>query len=306
MNITMRQLKIFQSVARNLSYTKAAAELHLTQPAVSMQIKQLEDNLGLPLFEQMGKKIFLTEAGKEMIHYSYTISQQLEEIYEVFARLQGLEQGTLRLAVPGTANQFVTQFLAEFRRRHPAVNFNLDIANRRGLLNRLENNEIDLVIMGKPPDDMELVSECFMNNPLVVIAGPDHPLTKRKKIPLAELMENEFAVREEGSGTRIAMQRFLDEHNVVLKTSMEMTSNETLKQAVAAGLGLGIVSMHTLEMELTLQRLKVLKAEAFPIMRHWYIVYREGKRLSPIARTFRDFVVNDAVKLWSLAKLTAA
>lgn len=302
MNITMRQINIFQSVARNLSYTKAAAEMHLTQPAVSMQVKLLEENLGLPLFEQIGKRIYLTDAGKEMLHYSFSISRQLEEIREVFASLQGIERGVLRLAVPGTANQFVTQFLAEFRRQHPAISFQLDIANRKGLLRLLENNEIDLVIMGKPPESMELVSKRFMDNPLVVIAAHTHALAKRKKISLSELINHEFVVREPGSGTRIAMQRFFEEHKVGLKTNMEMSSNETLKQAVVAGLGLGIVSAHTLEMELALNRVKVLDVEHFPIMRHWYLVHREGKRLAPVGRAFHDFILSDATKLWPLAR----
>jgi DNA-binding transcriptional LysR family regulator len=300
MNITMRQLKVFQSVAQHLSYTKAAAELHLTQPAVSMQIRQLEENLGLPLFEQIGKKIHLTDAGREMIYYSHSISRQLEQIGEVFASLRGIERGTLNLAVPGTANQFVTRFLAEFCRRHPTINFNLGIANRKGLLDRLESNDTDLVIMGKPPQGMDLVSERFMDNPLVVIASPEHALVERDSIPLAELMDNEFVMREQGSGTRIALERFFDEHQVKLKTSMEMASNEAVKQAVAAGLGLGMVSIHTLEMELALQRVAILPVEQFPIMRHWYIVYRQGKRLSPAARAFRDFVLNDATALWPL------
>jgi DNA-binding transcriptional LysR family regulator len=297
----MRQLTVFQSVASHLSYTRAAADLHLSQPAVSMQIKQLEENLGLPLFEQIGKKIFLTDAGKEMVLYSRNISRQLEEIQEVFAHLQGLESGTLKLTVPGTANAFVTRFLAEFCHRHPTINFQLDIANRKGLIQRLEQNETDLVIMGTPPEGMGLVGERFMDNPLVAIASPDHTLVRQKSISLDQLVQHAFVVREQGSGTRIAMERFFEEHGIELKQSMEMASNESIKQAVAAGLGLGIVSLHTLEMELTLKRIAILKAEVFPIMRHWYIVYRDGKRLSPVAQAFKEFVLNDAVGLWALA-----
>lgn len=302
LNITMRQLTVFQSVAAHLSYTKAAAELHLTQPAVSMQIRQLEDNLGLPLFEQIGKKVYLTTAGQEMVHYSRAIAQQMTEIEEVFAGLKGVEGGTLKLAVPGTANAFMTRFLAEFCRRYPQIKLNLAIANRAGLLQRLTHNETDLVVMGQPPDDLDLVSRRFMDNPLVVIAAPDHPLAKRlKRVPLAKLLEQSFVIREPGSGTRIAMQRFFAEHDIELRASMEVSSNESIKQAVAAGLGLGIVSIHTLEMELALQRVAVLKAERFPIMRYWYIVHREGKRLAPVARAFMQFVADEAVPLWPLA-----
>ncbi|MFO1351388.1 MAG: LysR substrate-binding domain-containing protein [Gammaproteobacteria bacterium] len=305
MNITMRQLKVFQSVARHLSFTRAAAELFLTQPAVSMQVRQLEDTLGLPLFEQIGKKIFLTEAGREMVRYSRGISQQIEEIAEVFDQLRGVQRGTLRLSVPGTANHFVTKLLAEFCQRHAQITFNLDIANRKGLLDRLENNEADVVIMGKPPEEMDLVSDRFMDNPLVVIAQPGDALTKRTPVPLAELMQNSFVVREVGSGTRSAMERFFAEHGVTLKASMEMASNEAIKQAVAAGLGLGIVSVHTLELELALQRVAVIDCEAFPIMRHWYIVHRRGKRLSPIAEAFKAFVIGEAARLWPLGQATA-
>lgn len=301
MNITMRQLQVFQAVAKNLSYTKAAAELHLTQPAVSMQIKQLEDALGLPLFEQLGKKIYLSSAGAEMQHYSRAIGQQLAEIREVFAALKGLQRGTLALSAPSTANAFVTHLLAAFCQQHPEITFNLDIANRQGLLNRLEHNETDLVIMGQPPTDKDLSHEKFMDNPLVVIASAAHPLARRKAIPLAELMENEFLVREQGSGTRIAMERFFAAHDVSLHTRMELASNEAIKQAVSAGLGLGIVSIHTLELEMALGRVKVLEVESFPIMRHWYIVHRSGKRLAPVAQAFKAFVLTQAKSLWTLA-----
>ena len=301
MNITMRQLKVFLAVTSHLSYTKAADELHLTQPAVSMQIKQLEDTLGLPLFEQLGKRIHITAAGQEMLHYSRAILRQLEEIGEVFTQLRGLEGGTLRLSAPSTANQFVAGFLAEFNRRYPLINYNFKIANRKGLLEQLDNNDSDLVIMGKPPETAELISERFMDNPLVLIAPPDHPLTKRKNIRLSEIMVNKFVVREPDSGTRIAMERFFREHSITLQFTMEMASNEAVKQAVAAGLGLGLASVHTLEMELNLKRLRILSAEYFPIMRHWYIVYRKGKRLAPASEAFKTFVLNEAKALWPFA-----
>ena len=301
MNITMRQIQVFLSVAYHLSYTRAANVLHLSQPAVSMQIKQLEDNLGLPLFEQIGKKIYLTEAGQEMTRYAGAIEQQMESIQEVFAKLQGIERGTLKLSVPGTANQFVTLFLSKFCHHHPNINFQLNIANRKGLLDQLLNNQTDLVIMGKPPAEMELISERFMDNPLVVIAAPDHSLSKHKNIPLSILMENEFVVREPGSGTRIAMERFCAEHDIELRTSMEVSSNESINHAVAAGLGLGIVSLHTLQSELALKRVVILKVKNFPIMRYWYIVYRQGKHLSPVAQAFCDFILQDAPSLWSVA-----
>lgn len=303
MNITIRQINVFQAVVRHLSYTDAAAELHLTQPAVFMQIKQLESVVGLPLFETIGKKLFLTAAGTELIRFSRAISQQLEEMQEVFASLQGIERGTLTLSTSGTASPFMSRLLAVFTQRHPAIQLNLDIANRAGLLHHIDANEVDLVIMGRPPDKMDVVAEGFMVNPLVVIAPPDHSLVSRKQIPLPELMQNEFVVREQGSGTRIAMERFFAEHQVALKTSMETASNDSIKHAVSAGLGLGMLSIHMLDLELAAQRIAVLDVEHFPIMRHWYVVYRKGKRLSPVAQAFKDFVVQETERIWPLRQL---
>ncbi len=294
MNVTLRQLSVFESVARHLSFTRAAEELFLTQPAVSMQIKQLEENVGLPLFEQLGKKIFLTEAGRELYHYSRVIAQQLAEAEAVLEDLKGVTRGRLDISVASTANYFATRLLAAFVHRYEGISFSLDVTNRETLLRQLESNERDLVIMGKPPEGMDLATEAFMENPLVVIAAPDHPLAKERKIPLARLQEETFVVRERGSGTRIAMERFFAEHHAKLTAGMEMTSNEAIKQAVSAGLGLGIVSIHTLALELQLGCLTVLDVEDFPILRHWYLVHRAGKRLSPVAQAFREFVLSEA------------
>ena len=297
MHVTFRQLKVFESVARHLNFTRAAEELHLTQPAVSMQIKQLEQNVELPLFEHMGKKVFLTEAGNEMYHYSRSIAQLLGEADEVFEELKGMQRGHLAISVASTANYFATRLLAAFSKRFESITFSLDVTNRKTLMNQLEANEKDLVIMGKPPENIDLVAEPFMENPLVVIASPSHPLVGKKGIPLISLQEESFVVREHGSGTRIAMERFFAEHKVSLHTGMEMNSNEAIKLAVEAGLGLGIVSIHTMELELELKRLVVLDVELFPILRHWYVVYRQGKRLSPVAHAFRQFVLDEASKL---------
>jgi len=292
MNVTFRQLKVFQAVARQLSYTQAAQVLHLSQPAVSMQVKQLEENIGLPLFEQLGKKIYLTDAGREFYRYSLEIGHLLDEAEEIMESLKGIKGGRLAVSVATTANSFATRLLAEFSRKYGGVTISLDVTNRRGLLDQLQNNETDLVIMGRPPADLELVTEPFMDNPLVVIAPPTHPLALESSIPMKALQQETFVVREAGSGTRIAMERFFSEQGVRLTTGMEMTSNEAIKQAVEAGLGLGIVSIHTLELELETNRLVILDAENFPILRHWYLVHRQGKRLSPVAQAFRDFVLN--------------
>jgi DNA-binding transcriptional LysR family regulator len=296
-NITFRQLKIFEAVARHLSYTRASEELHLTQPAVSMQIKQLEQSVGLPLFEQLGKKVFLTEAGQEFSRYSTAISTQMAELEQVVDELKGLQRGRLTIAVATTANYFVPRLLATFCRQHSDVTVSLEVTNREQLLRALVENRTDLVIMGQPPAEMDLVAEQFMENPLVVIAPPDHPLARERRIPLRRLHEEIFLVREQGSGTRSAVERFFAANDMALSTPMEMSSNEAIKQGVEAGLGLGIVSLHTLAMELALRRLVILDAVKFPIMRYWYIVYREGKRLSLVAQGFREFVLRQARQL---------
>ncbi len=293
MNVTIRQLRVFDAVVRHLSYTRAAQELHLSQPAVSMQIKQLEENVGMPLFEQMGKKIYLTEAGIEFYTYSHNIALQLDEAAAVMEDMKGIHRGKLAVSVASTANYFATRLLANFAKQHEGITISLDVTNRKSLLNQLDQNETDLVIMGRPPLEMDLVTEAFMDNPLVIIAPPDHPLASEKEIPFKRIQQETFVVREQGSGTRIAMERFFAEKGAHLTTGMEMTSNEAIKQAVEAGLGLGIVSIHTLELELETNRLKVLDVELFPIMRHWYIVFRKGKRLSPVAQAFRRFVLEE-------------
>jgi len=294
MNLTLRQLKVFEAVARHRSYTRAAEELHLSQPAVSMQIKQLEDNLDTPLFEMVGKKVFLTGAGEEMYHYGRQVAQQLDEAETVLEDLKGLKRGRLVIAVASTANYFLPRLFAEFNKRHEGVTLSLDVTNRAGLLGHLEANDTDMVIMGLPPVEMDLEDEAFLDNPLVIIAAPDHPLAKKRRIPMQQLSDENFIMREPGSGTRISMERVFEDRGIQLRTGMEMSSNEAIKQAVEAGLGLGIVSMHTLQLELETGRLNVLDVEDFPVMRHWYLVHRKGKRLSPIAQAFHEFVVSEA------------
>jgi DNA-binding transcriptional LysR family regulator len=298
MHVTFRQLKIFASVAHHLSFTRASEELHLTQPAVSMQIKQLEQAVGLPLFEQLGKKVYLTDAGREFGRYAAEITAQLEELDQVVDELKGLKRGRLTIAVASTANYFVPRLLATFCQRHgDAVSVSLDVTNREQLLRSLAENRNDLVIMGQPPEGMALFAERFLENPLVVIAPPGHPLAGEKRIPPERLREETFLVREQGSGTRSAMERYFAANNLRLATPMEMSSNEAIKQGVEAGLGLGVVSLHTLAMELALGQLAVLDVLKFPIMRYWYIVYREGKRLSVVAQSFREFVLREAAQL---------
>ncbi|MDH5546372.1 MAG: LysR family transcriptional regulator [Gammaproteobacteria bacterium] len=302
LHVTLRQLKVFESVGRHLSFTRAAEELHLSQPAVSMQIKQLEDHVGVSLLEQFGKKNFLTEAGREMLHYSREILGLLDEAEGVLEDLRGVRRGTLNIAVATTANDFATQLLAAFSQQFGNIQYKLDVTNRQTLLDELENNQTDLVIMGRPPRDLKLVAEPFMDNPLVVIAPPDHPLVNETNISLKRLVQETFVVREKVSGTRIAMERFFQQYGFEAASRMEMTSNEAIKHAVQAGLGLGIVSAHTVRLELEIGKLKLLNVEHFPILRHWYLVHREGKRLSPVAKRFSEFVLEQAEKFASLPK----
>lgn len=297
MNLTLRQLRIFEAVARLLSFTRASEELHLTQPAVSMQIKQMEQVVGLPLFEQVGKKIHLTEAGHEMAQYSRRILGIMAEAEQVIAEMKGLSRGRLTISVASTANYFVPRLWATFRAQHPDVNVSLNVTNRAGLIQALAENATDLVIMGQPPENLDLVAESFMPNPLVVVAPPSHPLARKKKIPLGRLQQETFLVREPGSGTRSLMERVFAEKGLELSTPMEMSSTEAIKQGVEAGLGLALLSAHTLEMESALKRLVILDVEGFPVVRDWYIVHRAGKRLSAVAQAFKDFVMRETPRI---------
>ncbi|MEN8259121.1 MAG: LysR substrate-binding domain-containing protein [Pseudomonadota bacterium] len=290
MNITLRQLKVFEMVARRLSFTRAAEELYLTQPAVSMQVKQIEEAVGLPLFERLGKKIYLTEAGEKMYRLSRVIAGNLEEAEQVIDELKGAEGGNLVVSVASTVHSFAIRLLADFCKQYPNVKVNLKVTNRKGLLQLLEHNETDVVLMGQPPEDQDLAAEAFMNNPLVIIAPVNHRLAGQKDIPLGELKNETFLMREQGSGTRSAVERFLSEKNMKISASMEMNDNGAIKLGVEVGLGLGIVSVHTVEEELATARVAMLDVESFPIMRQWFIMSREGKRLSSVARAFQAFV----------------
>lgn len=303
LHITLRQLQVFESVARHLSYSRAANELHLTQPAVSMQIKQLEDNVSLPLFEQLGKRVYLTEAGRELYQYSRSISQQLADMEVALDELRGMERGKLNIAVVTTANYFAPHLLAKFCQRYKAVTISLNVSNRETVLKQLSDNLIDLAIMGQPPENLDIDSESFMENPLVVIAPPSHPLCHESRIPVKHLENEVFLVRESGSGTRSAMERFFAAHEIKLNKGMETDTTEAIKQAVQAGMGLGIMSQHTAELELETNRLKVLDVQDFPIIRYWHVVNRKNKRLSGVANAFREFLLKEAAKLMQESKI---
>lgn len=292
LNLTLRQLQVFASVARHLSHSRAARELYLSQPAVSMQIKQLEQNIGLPLLEQVGKQLHLTEAGREMLHYSLSITQQITEMNQVFSAMKGLEHGELNIAVVSSANYFMPQRLAQFIQAHPKIQVSLSVANRDSVLKQLTENTADFAIMGQPPSGTEMRAESFMENPLVVIAAPSHPLVAAQQIQPTQLVNETFLLREHGSGTRGVVERFFASHQLPLPRNMEMDTNEAIKQSVQAGIGIGIISRHGIELELETQRLVVLEVEDFPIVRHWYIVHRKDKRPSLAAVEFERFLLN--------------
>lgn len=302
MHFTLRQFRVFEAVAEHLSYTLAAKALHLSQPAVSMQIKQLEGNVGLPLFEKLGKQIYITEAGREIYHYSRSITQLLAEADEVIEGLKGAHQGRLTISVASTANYFIPTLLGTFHERFPGVTVSLDVTNRETLMQQMSENAVDLVVMGLPPKDIDLESGIFMQNSLVIIAPPDHPLAHESNIPMSRMEDEVFLTRERGSGTRGAIERFFAQHEVQLTTGMEIASNEAIKQSVQAGLGLGLLSRDTLEMELELGKLVILDVEDFPIVRHWYVMHRKGKRLSTVAQAFKQFLLEEADALLRTAE----
>jgi molybdate transport repressor ModE-like protein len=295
--LTLRQLEILEAVARCGSFSGASKELHLTQPAVSMQIKQLEETLGLPLFEHIGKRIELTEAGQDTLRSSQAVERELANLEQALADLQGLKGGTLTVSAASTASVFAARLMALFRALHPDVQLSLNVVNRETLLRQLSDNSIDLALMGTPPQGLHLAAQPFMDNPLVIIAATTHPLADVKQIPLARLLEEPVVGREQGSGTRSALEKFVAEQGLSFKAAMEMNKNEAIKQAVEAGLGVGVVSLHTVQAELASGQLCVLDVEGFPLKRQWYLVQREGKRLSPAAQAFVRLVLNEAARV---------
>ncbi len=291
MHITLRHLSIFEAVARSGSISRAATELHLTQPAVSMQMKQLEEQIGLPLLEQVGKRMFLTEAGQELRGRARDIAARMVELNAAMDQFRGLERGLLRLAVVSTANYFLPRLIAHFNRHHPGVRVSLRVANRECVLSALADNSTDLAITGRPPDSLDVVAQHFMDNPLVVVAAPAHPLALLPRVPLERMVEETLVVREPGSGTRAAMERHFASQRVAYRAGCEFSTNEALKQAVRAGLGLAVVSSQTIELELQTGCLVVLPVEGFPLVRQWYVLHRTHKRLSAAARTFREMLL---------------
>jgi LysR family transcriptional regulator, low CO2-responsive transcriptional regulator len=288
---TIRQLQIFSIAATQLSFARAAEQLHLTHAAISLQIKQLEDVAGIEFFERIGKRVFLTEAGEVMLQYARQILQSLREADESLSAIKGLKGGRLAVAVTSTAEYFAPALLAAFRKTQPDVRIRLLIDNRDTVGRLLAQNEVDLAIMGRPPADLDAESVAFAPHPLVVIAAADHPLAGRKQVKVDELAAETMIVRELGSGTRSALESFFTEHGAALRVGMEMGSNEAIKQAVVAGLGVALISRHTLGLELSSGRLALLEVEGTPVMRRWHLVRHRNKRLTPALGAFWEFVL---------------
>jgi DNA-binding transcriptional LysR family regulator len=260
-----------------------------------MQIKHLEEAVGLKLFEKQGRQISLTDAGDEIRLLSDSVLQQIDETQDHLQQIASGDQGKLRLAVATTVASVATRLMARFNEQHPAMSLHFTVTNREGLIQLLQNNETDIVIMGKPPEELELDTQELMANPLVIIAPPSHPLCDSDKpVSLNTLFQQDFILREPSSGTRQAIERFLNTHGRTLHSSIEMNSNDAITQSVAEGLGLGIVSVHTVTNELKQGRLKLIDATGFPLHRSWYMVQRKGKRLSPLSERFKSYIIEQA------------
>jgi len=290
---TVRQLRVFASVARHQSFSRASRELCLTQPAVSMQIQKLEQAAGLPLFERTGRRVKLTQAGDEMLRCAREVLRSLKDAEDAFCVLRELGAGRISIGVVSTAKYFAPKLLALFSRKHPELELKLAVNNREAVLDLLEEGAVDLALMGTPPARLEATSFSFARHPLVVIAHPQHRLAGKRKVPVAALREESFLVREPGSGTRAAMERFFAAHLIRPASTTEISSNETIKQAVMAGMGLGFISQHAVGLELAAGQLALLNVDGLPVMRAWNIVHRADKRLSPAAAAFKDFVLKE-------------
>lgn len=282
---SLRQMQIFQSVARHLSYTRAAEELHLTQPAVFTQVRQLEEQLGSALIERLGKRLFLTEAGQVVLSSARDVLGEMERMEMRLAELRGLARGRLRIAVVSTAKYDIPRRLGAFCRAHPGIDVSLTVGNREDLLARFAGNEDDLYILGTPPGGLDAEAHRYAENPLVMIAPPGHPLAGRVLRP-ADVAAEPFVMRELGSGTRIAAERYFAAQGFAPVVRMELGANEAIKQAVMAGLGLSVISRGSALLELEEGYLVELSVDGFPLVRHWHVAWPRGKRLSVGAQAF--------------------
>ncbi len=290
-NATFRQLRVFNEVARHLSFARAAENLHLTPPAVTMQVKELEGHVGMPLFERQGKQVSLTTTGEYMLVYTRRILATVKDAEDAAARLQRAETGVLTIGMVSTAKYFMMKMLAEFRSKHVGVELKPVIGNRDQLVQMLQNNEVDIAVMGRPPKELLTRAEPFAAHPHVFVSTPGHVLAQRGHLSVEDLRPYDFIVREPGSGTRSAMEKFFVEARVKPRLQIQLHSNETLKQAVMAGLGIGFISLHTIGLELQHGLIALLDVEGAPVVRAWNVVHTQSKMLSPAAEAFRYFML---------------
>lgn len=296
-NATMRQLRVFESAARHLSVTRAAGELHLTPPAVSIQIRLLEGHANARLFERLGRRLRLTQAGEEALARTREILGLVRDAEEAIAGLASLEQGLLDVCVINAGDYFFPWLLAAFRERHPRIRVRLAVGNREELLARLAAHDVDLAVMSHAPTQPEFEAAPFAPHPHVIVAAPAHPLARRRSVPLEAIAREPLITREPGSATHLAMQQAFGEARIVPRIEMEIGSNETIKQAVAAGFGVGFLSAHAIRQELALGSLAVVAVKGFPVMRQWYVVHRRGRRLPRITQAFQRFLVQEGARL---------
>ncbi|HEU0306695.1 MAG TPA: LysR substrate-binding domain-containing protein [Lysobacter sp.] len=295
MNISFRQLRVFVEVAKHGSMIRAAEALHLTPPAVSMHIKELENQVGLSLFDRRGRAVSLSTAGEYFLVHAKRLLGALRDAENAMARFKKVEGGLLSVGLVSTAKYFVPQLLARFREEHPGVEVRLAVSqNREQLVTLLHAGEVDLAVMGRPPKELATRAEPFAAHPQVFVAPPQHPLVRAGHVPANALAPYPFIVREVGSGTRAAMEAYFREHRIEPRYAMEMPSNETIKQAVIAGMGLAFLSLHTIGLEVRAGALRVLDVEDTPVMRTWNIVHLLSKVLSPAAEAFRYFMLERA------------
>jgi DNA-binding transcriptional LysR family regulator len=294
---TLRQLRTFAAVARHGTFVRAAEEMHLTPPAVSMQIKELEDEIGLPLFDRGARSVALTMTGEYLLVYVRRVIGTLKEADDAMARLRGAQVGRVNIGMVSTATYFLPRVLARFRAEHRGVEMRLVVGNREQLVRHLQDAEVDLAVMGRPPRELAARAEPFAAHPHAVIASPTHALAARREIPVSALSGEEFIVREEGSGTRAAMEQFFHDNHVNPPRIMEMTSNETIKQAVIASMGLAFLSLHTAALEIETRQLCVLDVAGLPLVRRWHIVHVQSKPLSPASEALRYFILEQGEAL---------
>jgi LysR family transcriptional regulator, low CO2-responsive transcriptional regulator len=292
-NATLHQLKVFSAVARHNSFTRAAEELFLTQPTVSMQVKQLSKTVGLSLFEQVGKRLYLTEAGKELYATCQEVFEQLSRFEIAIADIKGLKQGKLRIAVVTTAKYVIPRILGPFCQRYPGIDISLTVTNHQFIIEGMLTNQNDLYILSQLPEEVDVQSHPFLENPLIVLACRNHPLVGQQNIPLARIAEEPFIMREPGSNTRKEVQRLFEANHLAPKVKLDLGSNEAIKQAVAGGLGISVLSKHTLALDGLRSQVAILDVVGFPIQRHWYVVYPTGKQLSAIATAFFEYLLNE-------------